>query len=209
MVDYIEPDHLGTPRAVIDPTRNVAVWKWPILIDAFGESAPNQDPDADGTNFILNLRFPGQEWDSESGMSYNFRRDYDSASGRYLESDRLGLVGGSSTYAFGRGRPLVRIDRLGLLTVAVQPTIWDNIQGPHNFPNYPGGPSTPWRTGVYAYSYFANWTINPTCIYCNEQWKLSQTSINIDLEVSIDRGVWNSANIVRDAWIMAAGKRAH
>ncbi len=45
---YIEPDHLGRPRVVIDPTRDVAVWSWSLKGEAFGNTAPNQDPDGDG-----------------------------------------------------------------------------------------------------------------------------------------------------------------
>jgi len=111
---YIEPDHLGTPRAVIDPTRNVAVWTWPILNDAFGESAPNRDPDADGTQFTLNMRMPGQEWDAESGLSYNYYRDYDSGTGRYAESDPLGILIGNSTYSYVRSSPMLHSDSQGL-----------------------------------------------------------------------------------------------
>ncbi|MGO4781725.1 hypothetical protein AB4084_40185, partial [Lysobacter sp. 2RAB21] len=49
---YIEPDHLGSPRVVIDPSRNAAVWKWDLKGEAFGNSQPNQDPDLDGAKFV-------------------------------------------------------------------------------------------------------------------------------------------------------------
>ncbi len=54
---YIEADHLGTPRVVIDPQRDVAVWK--MFGKAFGEGAPNQDPDGDANAFVFDMRFPG------------------------------------------------------------------------------------------------------------------------------------------------------
>jgi len=111
---YIEPDHLGTPRVVVDPTRNVAIWKWPLSNDPFGESAPQQDPDGDGTQFTLNMRLPGQMWDAESGLSYNYFRDYDSGTGRYVESDPIGLKGGISTYTYSLDSPIVRKDAAGL-----------------------------------------------------------------------------------------------
>ena len=57
ILHYIEPDHLGTPRQVIDRTRDVAVWRWDLLNDPFGESAPNTNPDADGTQFDFMLFF--------------------------------------------------------------------------------------------------------------------------------------------------------
>jgi YD repeat-containing protein len=56
---YVEADHLGTPRAVIDATRQTAIWQWDLKNEAFGNTAPNADPDADGTAFNLDLRMPG------------------------------------------------------------------------------------------------------------------------------------------------------
>src|SRR5690606_32323368 len=52
------------------------------------------------------LRFPGQQYDAETGTHHNFFRDYDPATGRYLESDPIGLWGGPSTYAYVEANPL-------------------------------------------------------------------------------------------------------
>jgi RHS repeat-associated protein len=60
------------------------------------------------------LRFPGQQYDSETGHNYNYLRDYDSTSGRYLESDFIGLRGGINTYLYVLDNPLSRIDAYGL-----------------------------------------------------------------------------------------------
>ncbi|MEH6417164.1 BPSL0067 family protein [Pseudomonas sp. CGJS7] len=111
---YVQTDHLGTPRAVIDPTRNTAVWTWDAKSEAFGNSPPNQDPDLDGTKFVFNLRFPGQRFDSASGLVYNYFRDYDPLSGRYIQSDPIGLAGGISTYGYAEAAPLIGTDRFGL-----------------------------------------------------------------------------------------------
>ena len=111
---YVQPDHLGTPRAVIDPARNVAVWTWDAKSEAFGSSPPNQDPDQDGTAFVFNMRFPGQRYDAASGLVYNYYRDYDPATGRYIQSDPIGLDGGVSTYSYVGANPLSYSDPLGL-----------------------------------------------------------------------------------------------
>jgi len=111
---YIESDHLNTPRALIDPARNVAVWRWDLNGSAFGEHAANQDPDADGTAVTFNLRFPGQYLDAETGLHYNYFRDYEPGVGRYVESDPIGLWGGANTYAYALGSPLLFSDPRGL-----------------------------------------------------------------------------------------------
>ncbi|MFC3549575.1 RHS repeat-associated core domain-containing protein [Lysobacter cavernae] len=110
---YIEADHLGTPRAVIEPQRDVAVWTWDITSEAFGNSAPSQDPDGDSAAFLLDMRYPGQRYDAASGLNYNYFRDYEPGSGRYVESDPSGLVDGPSTYGYVRQNPLALIDSHG------------------------------------------------------------------------------------------------
>ena len=121
---YVETDHLGTPRQLIDPTRNVAVWKWDALASTFGTNAPSTDPDGDGTKITFNLRFPGQYFDAETGLAHNGWRDYESGTGRYPESDPIGILGGyllygasrsdTNTYSYVRNRPLWTVDSFGL-----------------------------------------------------------------------------------------------
>lgn len=121
---YIEADALGTPRVIIDPVRDVAVWLWELSGEAFGDSAPNQDPDGDATPFVFDLRFPGQRYDAVSGLSYNYFRDYEAATGRYVQSDPIGLVGGVSTYSYVLANPLMAVDSLGLETCVVTTSKW-------------------------------------------------------------------------------------
>jgi len=111
---YLQSDHLGTPRVVIDPARDMAIWEWNSKSEVFGNQAPNADPDGDGVAFELALRFPGQQATDASGMFYNYQRDYDPAVGRYSQSDPIGLVGGVSTYGYVEGRPLTSSDIFGL-----------------------------------------------------------------------------------------------
>jgi len=111
---YMQPDHLGTPRVIIEPVRNVAVWNWDLKGEAFGNSSPNEDPDQDGSAFVLDMRFPGQRFDAASGLSYNYFRDYDAGVGRYAQSDPIGLLGGVSTFAYASSQPLKWTDTRGL-----------------------------------------------------------------------------------------------
>jgi RHS repeat-associated protein len=110
----VEADHLDTPRKVRDPQRNVTIWSSPFQGNPFGEASVNEDPDGDGTSVVYNLRFAGQFADSESGMNYNYFRDYEPSTGRYVESDPIGLRGDISTYAYVGGRPINQRDRYGL-----------------------------------------------------------------------------------------------
>ena len=45
---------------------------------------------------------------------YNYFRDYDSLTGRYVESDPIGLGGGINTYAYTKDNPVNYIDFFGL-----------------------------------------------------------------------------------------------
>ncbi|TNY25593.1 hypothetical protein BV497_13175 [Fulvimonas soli] len=104
---YVTADQLGTPRAIANAS-GTTDWSWPYVGNAWGEIAPT------GTGYTYNLRFPGQYFDQETGLSNNVRRDYDSSTGRYLQSDPLGLLAGPSTYAYVGGNPLSNIDPMGL-----------------------------------------------------------------------------------------------
>ena len=110
---YIHTDHLHTPRRISRPSDNVIVWRWDS--DPFGSTAANEDPDGDNVSFAYNLRFPGQYRDQETGLDYNYYRDgYDPATGRYTQSDPIGLAGGINTYAYALSNPVTNIDPEGL-----------------------------------------------------------------------------------------------
>ncbi|MHC1672848.1 RHS repeat-associated core domain-containing protein [Stenotrophomonas maltophilia] len=116
---YIQPDHLGTPRVVVDPVRNTAIWEWSSKSEVFGNQMPNMDPDGDGVAFDLPLRFPGQQATEATGLFYNYQREYDPAVGRYSQSDPIGLAGGVSTYGYVGGAPTSFTDRFGQQRVRV------------------------------------------------------------------------------------------
>jgi len=106
----IYTDHLTTPREITD-TNGTLIWQWQS--DPFGVAQPNEDPDNNSGTFTFNLRFPGQYYDAETGLHYNYFRDYDPSLGRYVESDPIGLDGGINTYLYARANPIERIDPRG------------------------------------------------------------------------------------------------
>lgn len=110
---FVHADHLGTPRAVIDTTNKI-VWRWDS--DPFGTTAPNEDPDADNIKFTYNARYPGQYYDKETGLHYNYFRTYDPQTGRYLEADPIGLSGGLNLYTYVNAAPLDAVDKVGLIS---------------------------------------------------------------------------------------------
>ena len=58
--------------------------------------------------------FPGQFEDAEAATRYNYFRDYDPATGRYIQSDPIGLAGGLNTYGYVSQTPIMSSDPWGL-----------------------------------------------------------------------------------------------
>ncbi|HMN46057.1 MAG TPA: DNRLRE domain-containing protein [Povalibacter sp.] len=135
---YIHTDHLNTPRKITRPDDNAMVWRWDA--DPFGTTLANEDPDGDSTLFTYSLRFPGQYFGAETGLHYNYFRDYDPSTGRYVQSDPIGLYGGMNTYAYTNSQPMVLADPRGLQAIPIPaaPTV------------PPGTPATPDLSRVLA-----------------------------------------------------------
>jgi RHS repeat-associated protein len=91
------------------------MWQWQG--EAFGHSLPDENPQGAGA-FANNLRMPGQYFDAETGLFYNYFRDYDPSVGRYVQSDPIGLAGGVNTYGYVGGNPIGMMDPSGLLAIA-------------------------------------------------------------------------------------------
>ncbi|MBI1215901.1 MAG: hypothetical protein GC185_08805 [Alphaproteobacteria bacterium] len=104
VLTYLHTDHLGTPRFATN-TGGTQVWSWNN--DAFGTSTPSG-------SVTVNLRMPGQYYDSESGLFANWNRYYNPAIGRYISSDPIGLAGGMNTFGYVGQDPVNVIDLLGL-----------------------------------------------------------------------------------------------
>lgn len=118
----IHSDQLNAPRRMThsaDAT-NTVVWRWDP--ESFGIGYENGDADNNGQHVWLDLRFPGQVFDSTYGRHYNYFRDYDPYTGRYLESDPAGQGGGPNTYGYANASPIMSVDPYGLLALNVSET---------------------------------------------------------------------------------------
>jgi RHS repeat-associated protein len=106
---YVHPDHLGSPRTITDTSNNV-VWTW-ANDNPFGTNLPVENGISD-----YNLRFLGQYFDNDTKLNYNFHRDYNPNTGRYVQADPIGLNGGLNLYGYAGGNPTGNFDDLGLET---------------------------------------------------------------------------------------------
>ena len=151
-VYYYHNDRLGTPQVMTNASGAIA---WKAAYNAFG----NVIVDASST-ITNNLRFPGQYYDTESGLHYNWNRYYDPNTGRYITADPIGLEGGispyiyvddarksvpseTSFYQYSGNNPVNFIDPWGLYTTV---TLY---RGALNLGHIGIGVNTPVTTGFY------------------------------------------------------------
>ncbi len=123
-ITWFTTDHLFTPRHGTDSSKE-PVWQWDSY--AFGETAPYLPTGSSGSMPTVNLRYPGQYFDSESNSYYNWHRYYDPNNGRYISSDAIGLEGGLNTFVYALSNALVHYDINGLKVyecwIGLHPTI--------------------------------------------------------------------------------------
>jgi len=89
---------------------------------------------------VMNLRFPGQYFDGETGLHYNYFRYYDTGTGRYLRSDPIGLMGGANTFLYAGANPVTMMDPLGLFCIPLgsEATPWQEISRGEPWYNFNG-----------------------------------------------------------------------
>ena len=107
-VYYYHNDHLGAPRVLTNGSGNV-VWT--------GLYAPFGTVNVIAATIENNLRFPGQYYDTETGLHYNWNRYYDPKTGRYITPDPIGLAGGINPFVYVENNPVI-FGPLGPTTVS-------------------------------------------------------------------------------------------
>ncbi len=138
---YIHFDQIGTPRMLVD-SAGKSRWRWDQA-DPFGLEPPDEKAQGDSIALPFNLRFPGQYYDRETGLHHNYFRDYDPTTGRYIQSDPIGLRASMNTYTYANANPLAYYDPYGLWTLG------DPL--PQGLVDFSGGFGDSLSCGVTAY----------------------------------------------------------
>jgi RHS repeat-associated protein len=109
-VYYYHNDHLGTPQVLTNDSQAIA---WKAVYTPFGDAVASiqtvENP----------FRFPGQYYDQETGLHYNYFRYYNPQTGRYITPDPIGLEGGINLFVYVAGNPINRVDPEGLIYIEI------------------------------------------------------------------------------------------
>ena len=82
-LSYVHPDHLDRPVAMT--TSGGPAIAWQAKYDPFGNVVTITNPS------VMTARFPGQWFQIEDGLSYNWHRNYDPTLGRYSAGRSAGV----------------------------------------------------------------------------------------------------------------------
>ena len=103
---YYHNEHLGTPQKLTDADGATV---WSALYSSFGEAQV-----IPASTIENNLRFPGQYFDTETGLHYNFFRYYDPSIGKYITPDPIGIDSDLNLYNYCFSNPINIFDEEGL-----------------------------------------------------------------------------------------------
>ncbi|WP_420829750.1 RHS repeat domain-containing protein [Polyangium aurulentum] len=128
-------DDTGAPERLVDGRGSIACeLRWTAWGRA--EAAP-------GAVTSTPFRFRGQYADEETGLSYNFHRYYDPATGRYLSADPIGLLGGPDLFAYANNCPTSAVDVEGLMYSIIRDRHGNVVVDGESAAKKPPGTSTP------------------------------------------------------------------
>jgi RHS repeat-associated protein len=137
----VHVDHLNWPVMLTDAAK---VNVWSAIYEPFGRVHS-----VTGT-VTQNLGLPGQWFQLEHGLAYNWHRHYDPTTGRYTTADPLGFVDGPSVFAYVGSAPHTKVDPTGQFL----PVLFAGVAGAYVFTpsvaNAPGSgcvtyPSNDWE----------------------------------------------------------------
>jgi len=182
---YLHTNHIDAPLALSNQTGELV---WQVEMTPFGKTNVVLDT---LSNKTITPRFPGQYSDEESGLYYNYFRDYDPELGRYIQSDPIGLAGGINTYGYVGGNPVNYVDPDGLKrTIIIRPP------KPKTFdPLFPPGTWRPDTANSPSFDYGGFLTPNPAWGWLNSYMFNNDRnySSNTPIERAANRGQYHNS----------------
>lgn len=193
MYAYFSHDARGAPIQATDKSNNIV---WAAKYEAFGRAQiTTQLATAELPTIAVALRLPGQYEDVETGMHQNYYRDYDPDTGRYVQTDPIGLAGGINSYAYVNGNPMSGIDPLGLDCVSANGSFSCKTPGGPSFGPLPApkGWPTDIRKGIDGYHRYAKPTPGGNCTRADMWPELVKNPIPWRPNVATPEGADNNA----------------
>lgn len=192
----IHTDYLGTPNQITN-LQGKSVWQ--AHYSPFGLATINtEDVSSSGSSTLveLNIRFPGQYYDVETGLHYNWHRYYDPKIGRYITSDPLGLAAGMNTYGYVGGNPVNYFDPDGLETYqCIRPLQKKAGENLRNGPDLWGNP---------AYHQYSCIELDDGTFICDGQTGSSNSAVKNILQSPGKSSGWLSGELTEDKYDIQA-----
>jgi RHS repeat-associated protein len=125
----IVTDHLGAPQELVSNSGRVLPLQRTL---AYGKSLPPRS-----SVDLCPFRFPGQYYDSESGLHYSRFRYYEPGVGSFISQDPIRLLGDIDLYRYSND-PANQIDPFGLSTSSDSKELGNNLIAAGERPRNPG-----------------------------------------------------------------------
>ena len=187
---FYQNDHLGTPQKLVAQNGSVG---WSASYSAFGEAS------VDIGTITNNLRFPGQYYDAETGLHYNYHRYYSPGNGRYVSADPIRFVGGDvNLYNYGNCNAITLVDPTGLWrTYKIGPQIEPHVAFDEGFVFDPAAKPT-WEDHYY-WTKYLTLLLGATYLFTLEDatrlYYHYRTGEGTDMEINFEKAYTDDINI--------------